>query len=551
MDKCIYKGVDIFNPIEGKIQYFVDSFVKIYGEKHRTVIERRLKNAKYFFLGCDFDVIIKKYQELKQEELKKIDNSKNMSPSLKKLKKNEIKEKYDLIIGVFEDTKKKLTEIDERYERAIENYISDRINLVRGFNKKPKLKNEEVKKYVPTLLGLLYFGETEFLKTKNLLSDSRKEQYIKLFNAMGYEEKDINGYYRNRKLLDDIFDRQTIRQLNYWSGTKKEEINKANFCVAEMNYHLSNLQIYGSDDEYFKLCSEFIKNLTGNSAFVVNCLSEDSKFNTLCLCKNALELTVEDLVHEMGHIIDSFVVDSSQSGYFYKNGYEIHYHGFTAAAKKNSEFDPKSKKYRNSELFNEMVNEYICLKVADEFKKTGKTVAFKNRTKGAKILYQFGFEVFEDFLEKYQDKLIEFKLSVDKNEKAYKYFGESNFKKLTLMVRDYINKRSELNLRAYRGDKSAFDEIEQIKLKTKLEFAKLEKEIEEHIEKEKLKQEKEEAEKLNDKENNLGKLIRKSFLRFPKRFEGVKTFRALFNKNIKNKSEEKESSNENENEKTM
>ena len=105
LDKCLYKGIDIFNPIEGKMDSFVESFVKVYGEKYRSVIEKRLKNAKYFFLGGNFDVIIKKYKELQKEELDKIDKTKNLTLSLQNLKKKEIKEKYDKIISVFEDSK--------------------------------------------------------------------------------------------------------------------------------------------------------------------------------------------------------------------------------------------------------------------------------------------------------------------------------------------------------------------------------------------------------------------------------------------------------------
>ena len=292
LDKCLYKGVDIFNPIEGKMNYFIDSFVKVYGEKYRPVIEKRLKNAKYFFLGGNFDVIISKYKELKQEELKKVDSSKNTPDGLKKLKKKEITEKYDFIVSVFEDAKNKLKAVDEKYEKATEIYLSDRINLVRMLNKKPKLKGEEVKKYVPTLLGILHLGQTDFLKLKTLLSDSRKEQYINLFNAMGYEEKDIADYFKNRNLINDIFDRQTIMQLNFWHDTKKDEINKANFLVAEMNYRLNNMQIYRNNDMYFSMCADYIKNRSGNAAFVLNCLSKDSKFNTLCLCKNAIEQSV-------------------------------------------------------------------------------------------------------------------------------------------------------------------------------------------------------------------------------------------------------------------
>ena len=390
---------------------------------------------------------------------------------------------------------------------------------------------------------MLYLGEENLLKTKTLLSCSRKQQYINLFKAMGYEEKNINEYLKNKNLLDDIFNKQIIRQLNYWNETKVDEINKANFLVAEMNYRLKNLQIYGNMDDYFKICAQYIKNQTNNAAFVLNCLTNDSKFNTLCLCKNALELTVEELIHEMGHVIDSFVVDSSQAGFYYKIGYEIHYHGLSISAKKNSEYDPKSKNYRDNKLFNEMLNEFISLKVSKEFKKIDKSEAFNNRNPRLKSYYELGFEVFEDFLEKYQDKLIEFKLSIDKNEKAYEYFGESNFKKLTAMTKEYINARLELNMRAIKGDKLAYNEIDMLKFNTRLEILKLEKEIEKHIAKQKAKIEsKEEKTKKESTKERIEKpqiLDKIPFARYPKNFGEVKKLRAYLNRKSEIKEDNK------------
>ena len=196
-----------------------------------------------------------------------------------------------------------------------------------------------------------------------------------------------------------------------------------------------------------------------------------------------------------------------------------------------------------------MVNEYITLKVSEEFKKTGQPVSLYTRSKSAKPLYQFGFEVFGDFLEKYQDKLIEFKLNIDKNEKAYEYFGESNLKKIMAISKEYINKRAELNMRAYKGEKSVYEEIDLLKFNTMLEVKKLEMEIEKHIAKE-------EKAKTKPNRNNSEKtkiLDKIPFARYPKRFGKIKNLRAVLNdKSEKNSENKKENlSNNNEQEKTM
>jgi len=43
-------GVNIFNPLEGKLDEIIECFVEFYGEKHREKITNNIKNAEYFFL---------------------------------------------------------------------------------------------------------------------------------------------------------------------------------------------------------------------------------------------------------------------------------------------------------------------------------------------------------------------------------------------------------------------------------------------------------------------------------------------------------------------
>lgn len=47
----IVDGVDVFNPIEGKLDRLIEYFVDFYGEENREKIASRLKNTTYFFIG--------------------------------------------------------------------------------------------------------------------------------------------------------------------------------------------------------------------------------------------------------------------------------------------------------------------------------------------------------------------------------------------------------------------------------------------------------------------------------------------------------------------
>ena len=485
MDKCIYKGIDIFNPLSGKIKYFIDAFTKVYGEQYRSVIEKRLKDTNFYFLAGKFSNIILKYKQLEREEIKKVEEQQGLSKSLIELKKKEIHDRYGLIIKIFEDTQKEMDIVTYKYADTSNNILINHLNNIRKKNGLEELPKLQAQKYISSLYDLLFVGKTVFKKKSALLSETRKKDFIKLFKIAGFDGKDINSYVKNKKLINQFFNGSTIQQINQLNNLRNEELNKINFCVADLKYHLKKLNIYKDSKHYEEIGASYIQNKTNNAAFVIHCVSWDSKFLSLCFCKNALELTLEDLTHEMGHIIDSFVVESNQDGYYYKSGFELHYQGFTYEGYQKSivpEYGTKN--YRQAELFNEMINEYITNKVAKELEKTGKVFTLGERQKNAKVKYEYGFEVFEDFLEKYQDKLIEFKMKVDKTESAYEYFGKENLEKLIQIAKEYIEKRVDINTMCLNGDKKGYELWEKYKNETKAKIDAIMKKIENHISKE-------------------------------------------------------------------
>lgn len=479
MNKCIYKGIDIFNPLDGNMKYFIDAFAKVYGEKHRPVIEKRLKNAKYFFLGGDFDFIIQNYKQRMQEEINKI-NSYSITDNLKKLKTEEVIGRYQLIINIFQNSAKKSQEIEKLYQNARVELLSKHINAIRKKNKLDSLDPALTKVYANTLYEILTIGSDKIKSNKLLFSEQKKQQYIDLFKTIGYQAKNFDGYLKNKRLLNDIFDLNLVMTLNYWNKTQTQEENKANICTADLIRQLNALQIYGGSDDYISIGTQYIKGQSPNAAFAIGCLSQKSSFTSLCFCKNGIHLNIDDLTHEMGHIIDSFVVKSNQQGFYYKSGFELHYHPLDYSSTKNPLVPSSGEKdYRLYELFNEMINEYICLQVAKEVKKSGKTIVFGER-KG-KSKYAYGFEIFEDFLKKYQSKLIDLKMLIDTQDGAKQYFGEQNLKDLAILAKYYIEKRSELNLKLCNHVKGTEEEIDQLKFQSRVALYKIERRIENHI----------------------------------------------------------------------
>ena len=57
-------GVNVFNPLEGKLDDIVDCMVEFYGEKHRDIIEERIHNSEFFFVPVNgFDCITSDIQD--------------------------------------------------------------------------------------------------------------------------------------------------------------------------------------------------------------------------------------------------------------------------------------------------------------------------------------------------------------------------------------------------------------------------------------------------------------------------------------------------------
>ena len=482
MNKCVYKGVDIFNPLDKNLKHFIDAFASVYGEQHRAVITKRLSNAIYFFLGGDFHTVINYYKERMAEEIEKV-NTYKIPESLKQTKLNEIKKRYEFIINVFDTAIKKSQQISLQHECYRQQLILDKINNIRTHNILEELQKDN-SRLCSTYSEILSTGRSQFIINSYLYSNDRKQTYYELFKSLGYPVYGFEDCLMQANCLDEVFDSKLIEQLDKDQQQQEQEIANSNFCITDFQKTFKELNIYDDDSTYFDLAKQYISGTSPNAAFVIPCLSYKTGFTSLCFCKNALSLTLEDLAHEMGHIIDLFVVESSSEGYYYKCGFDVHYKSLTPEYKKMTKYlDVDSKYYHAFTLFNEMTNEFICQQVAKEVEKKGKIIVFGKRKAHTQNSYEFGFEIFEDFLKKYQKQLIEFKLTIDKNERAFDYFGEKNLLRLAILAKNYITKRQELNTRLLAGDRTAQEELTVYKKVSRAELSMIESRIEKHIQK--------------------------------------------------------------------
>ena len=477
MSNCTYGNIDIFNPIDGKLNIFIDAFTSVYGETYRELIAKRLSNAQYFFLGGKFSNIVLKFRELISVETEKIKNDNSLTNKQKQEAIDLVNNKYEPIIKIFIDTQKELDIINFKYTNASENLLARQINNLRKENKLPELSSKEVYKFTQIYNDLIVLNKNNLQSSIKLLSDKKRQSYDNLIKVMGFKNKNLNDLVKNKSLKNDIFNEYLLYNLLNLNQEKTKEINQVNFCIADFYYQIDKLNLTSDVAKLKKIGSSHINNNSVASAFVTYASQNNEHILPICFCKNALELPIEDLTHELGHIIDSSIIENTKEGIYYKIGFELFYKD------KIGYYNEKNNKINNNDgmLFNEMVNEYICQKVSKIIEQNNKSIVLWKRT--SETTYALGFEIFDDFLEKHFKRLIECKLSSDKNEKTYEIFGKKNFEELTKIAREYITERKELYQKSLTQDINVKTQIESLKKKMKLQVIAIEKKINKNLEK--------------------------------------------------------------------
>ena len=370
MSNCTYGNIDIFNPIDGKLNIFIDAFTSVYGETYRELIAKRLSNAQYFFLGGKFSNIVLKFRELISVETEKIKNDNSLTNKQKQEAIDLVNNKYEPIIKIFIDTQKELDIINFKYTNASENLLARQINNLRKENKLPELSSKEVYKFTQIYNDLIVLNKNNLQSSIKLLSDKKRQSYDNLIKVMGFKNKNLNDLVKNKSLKNDIFNEYLLYNLLNLNQEKTKEINQVNFCIADFYYQIDKLNLTSDVAKLKKIGSSHINNNSVASAFVTYASQNNEHILPICFCKNALELPIEDLTHELGHIIDSSIIENTKEGIYYKIGFELFYKD------KIGYYNEKNNKINNNDgmLFNEMVNEYICQKVSKIIEQNNKSI---------------------------------------------------------------------------------------------------------------------------------------------------------------------------------
>lgn len=508
MKEFCLDGINIFNPINDKLDYFVDAFTTIYGKKYYDIIKQRLYDANYIFvLGCnytgimqqlldycsakkqtqineflgkyhltidvlnnynkqtDFYAEIKKgptklfeimrvmhfagYKFTKPELIAFIKNKNNnnqifnayalIKQEVSKIEKN-IDDEVIEINAFLQECAKKIQEVKDQQSKILMQKLKKEVISIRKLN---GLNDDIEIKYLNYFSALLEIGKERFTTKYTLFNKANENACKELIAYLGFGDGEIKDYAKDDKFLNIAFNcekllkdtkEETIYHMAAVDEPFKDAVDKmfdAGIKKEEIELYLNSIINY-----YYNLDNDII-------AYVQPFLSNKG-IKKFCVCKSALNLTHRTLIHEMGHIIDGTAHCKNNKGFMVKDG-------LTIVTLNGKTIQP------HFNLFNEVVNDYIALKVTNQFNKNNLKVGFCKQEKSS---YEDCFFVLKEFLDTHFNKLIEFKLSNQENE-YIKYFGFKNIQKLDQIA----TKVSQLYTKGYSIERLA---MYQLKLKNQV-----------------------------------------------------------------------------------
>lgn len=234
----IVDGVDVFNPIEGKLDRLIEYFVDFYGEANREKITSRLKNTTYFFTGeigatvehttlNDLEEYFNKKKAVVAENLFKelgVESLENVSYFRLS------KEPFVELAKVVKDFKNNDT---EKYVKKEEKLL----NLFVFLNFCNLLdENGEFGEYIEK--GVKTFNDKEtytkianlIIKANNLWNEKYKKEYLNIAKEENKAKNFFEDLEENAKKIADHYNDLIIDLItNYFINVKnftEEELNK-------------------------------------------------------------------------------------------------------------------------------------------------------------------------------------------------------------------------------------------------------------------------------------------------------------------------------------
>ncbi|MBQ7797596.1 MAG: hypothetical protein IJ371_00550, partial [Clostridia bacterium] len=274
-------------------------------------------------------------------------------------------------------------------------------------------------------------------KCKEIMQDEDLMQQIR---------DEINVILQDPLYQEYLTSSQTVKDLHKMYNDSKFFEQKVDELYEEILSKLQNISEVEQDKVYTH-AKTYCLYQSHSTAYAISALNEDkSDLEHFTFLPNALapNLTTEVVIHEFGHTIDEMLVKVSGDKYISKCGFELFLKDTTSVEsrilKVNDNKDYEKLEicgaHRFYELFNEVCNDYITIKVAKHYRQTtGNKIEIDGSFSSH---YSKAFPLLQEFIERHMDGIIECKMANDLNKTAGQYFGYDNLNALAELTEQYL-----------------------------------------------------------------------------------------------------------------
>lgn len=374
---------------EVQIKAIIDSFVEIYGEENRTIIDNKIKNC--LILLCGYKPI---------EELNKIRttiNQKYLKEFLQQVKSTTDLSNKDISLLFENDMFKKYSLIETFGSNAQEIIDTEPKNRMQQFQAKQILKDRES-----------FYSVSEAKVILPELADELSELYIKYSSLAKKELLQLSLNYEENK--GKIAGHQFLEDVNF------------------------DLSFYDFEEQQHNgVQPNFVLNSDGETVLypIVSFSTVKRKMEAMFGAEDYFDVL---LIHELNHIIGMHLLD-----YKGKSNYQLQMGILISDTEKNTT------KYYFASMLDEIFNQKVAKEVTKKLH--SKRIYLIDNPNKSRIedtsLYEMGEFLLVDFFSDYFDKLLQIYASGEGLEELYQEIGSENVKELGLLIEEFLKKSNE------------------------------------------------------------------------------------------------------------
>lgn len=391
------KGVDLTDPLEEKKDKVIDSFVELYGEEYRPLIQQKINGMTFFFvprMNGNQSIGDLKNQWAGALGIKKsilaVTIPERFQEAVKWLKRRELDRMIDKYYPqhkkIFEDYNKKLSEEIMKHITSYKKNLEEKKGNVVGdnFSYEDAIKDLTLRQLV---LIQRPFKWGVGIETKDA------KEYIAAYEVLGETFEGCENDDQKLQYLQKLYSESSVNNLR---NDVVEKLIKNDPYLKDVAKTLDSLDIRGGK-EYIEYGIErytYLKEYT--AAYAINYIEDKTaQLKTICVFPDATKVKDSLIMHEINHCIESVLLDAEMG--IAKSGFDIV--GCAGGNPKPQTKDVMTKrdKPRKYEKFSEIVNTWYEKKATEILHSKGVTLGLNQEEDNSE--YSKGLPFFRDFIE--------------------------------------------------------------------------------------------------------------------------------------------------------